>query len=492
MAAHDGPCVIAKKTRGDRMTGLIRYLFGPGRHEEHRDPRLVAGWEPVPGDGRLTAGQLRGLVEDLDAPRRLHGTQVAGGYVWQCSLRNAADDRVLTDAEWAQVARAAIGELGFAAGCRWVAVRHAEDHIHLAVSLVRDDGRVARTWNDQRVLSRVCAAAERRHGLVVRAQRGGAGMPGLSRAEHERAVRNPGAPPERVALARQVRAAATAATDEADFVRRARAAGLLLSPRWAASGKQEVTGYRVAARADRSSPLLWFGGGRLAPDLTLPRLRSRWPTNDHQTALAEWGKTAGGRHRAGTRHRQEAWAEADRVVDAVSAQLVTVPPEDTATWASAAGNASAALAAAADGLGKDGEGARLATAADHLARCAQRPHADWRRPATRLPGMSGVVRTVSDALIISRGGHAAVAVLLASLGRLVLQIEAAHLAAERAELAHRCRLAAEDLQAHLHSTQAESTALAAGRLSKPPPHATARRVVDRPGVAKPPAPGRHR
>ena len=29
---------------GKRVEGLIYYLFGPGRHAEHTDPHIVAGW----------------------------------------------------------------------------------------------------------------------------------------------------------------------------------------------------------------------------------------------------------------------------------------------------------------------------------------------------------------------------------------------------------------------------------------------------------------
>ena len=36
--------MIGKVLRGQRPAGLIRYLYGPGRREEHRDPHLVAGW----------------------------------------------------------------------------------------------------------------------------------------------------------------------------------------------------------------------------------------------------------------------------------------------------------------------------------------------------------------------------------------------------------------------------------------------------------------
>ena len=30
--------------RGEHVEPLLYYLFGPGRHEEHTDPHIVAGW----------------------------------------------------------------------------------------------------------------------------------------------------------------------------------------------------------------------------------------------------------------------------------------------------------------------------------------------------------------------------------------------------------------------------------------------------------------
>jgi hypothetical protein len=45
--------------RGERVEPLIYYLYGPGRHEEHTDPHIVAGWwhpaelePPLREDGR--------------------------------------------------------------------------------------------------------------------------------------------------------------------------------------------------------------------------------------------------------------------------------------------------------------------------------------------------------------------------------------------------------------------------------------------------------
>ena len=43
--------------------------------------------------------------------------------------------------------------------------------------------------------------------------------------------------------------------------------------------EHEVTGYAVALDTDRDAAgeLIWFSGGQLAPDSTLPKLRRRWP-----------------------------------------------------------------------------------------------------------------------------------------------------------------------------------------------------------------------
>lgn len=442
------PAMIAKQTRGNRMRGLVLYLFGPGRHEEHRDPRIISAWKPVIGDGRLTRKELENLVDDLDAPRRFHGTEVTGGYVWQCSLRNPDEDRLLSDAEWGRIAEETIARLGFADGCRWVAVRHADNHIHLAVNLVRKDGGIAGVWNDRRKLSAACADFERRYGLIVRALRDGAGMPGLARAEIERTRRDGQPEPARHAIARKIRAAAAGARDEADFVRRARTAGLRLRPRWAAGGRRHVVGYSVALPGGKSRPMIWFGGGRLAADLTLPQLRRRWPGLDPQSAAEAWQQATTIRPAAtAPRLRQEAWTEAGRVVDQARRRLASVPAEDAVGWAAAAIDAAGALAALAARAEK-GRPGQLSRAADELARSARLPRPDRRATALNpgLAGMAGVARAAADALIVAQGGHAAVAVLLTQLSRLIRDIQKAHAAAGRAEQARRAAQSADELR----------------------------------------------
>jgi len=32
---------------GGRVRGLVEYLFGPGRSEEHTDPHVIAAYDPI-------------------------------------------------------------------------------------------------------------------------------------------------------------------------------------------------------------------------------------------------------------------------------------------------------------------------------------------------------------------------------------------------------------------------------------------------------------
>ena len=96
------------------------------------------------------------------------------------------------------MAREAVHQLGFDSGdgqapCRWVAVRHGRseagnDHVHLVVNLVHEDGKVASTRNDFKRLSALCADMECRYGLSAvegRAKkRPCPGSPGPRRKRH--------------------------------------------------------------------------------------------------------------------------------------------------------------------------------------------------------------------------------------------------------------------------------------------------------------------
>ncbi|WP_326822696.1 relaxase/mobilization nuclease domain-containing protein [Streptosporangium sp. NBC_01756] len=283
--------------------GLVRYLFGPGSSQEHTDQRIIAAdvtlglAEGTRLDHVADADAIYVLGRDMDSHRILLGAAPPGGWVWHCAI-SLPPSEVLADEQWAEIARTAIGRMGFEqaadrAPCRWIAVHHGRsvggnDHIHLMVNLVREDGTLAAARNDRRTMSRVCADMERRYELAVVEGRAGRGMPGYSKAEHQRM--RVGALPERQRLARLVRSCALISADEAEFVRRARRSGLSVRPRYGTDG-QSVVGYSVALRgreADAAGRPVWFGGGRLAADLSLPRLREHWPPPPRRVRPRRW------------------------------------------------------------------------------------------------------------------------------------------------------------------------------------------------------------
>ena len=109
--------MIGKVIRGRNAARLLYYLYGPGRANEHTDPHLVAGFgdpaelEPERRpDGSRDFRRLAGL---LDQPQALLTGPGYGKPVWHCSVRAAPEDRMLSDAEWAQVAAGVMTHTGW-------------------------------------------------------------------------------------------------------------------------------------------------------------------------------------------------------------------------------------------------------------------------------------------------------------------------------------------------------------------------------------------
>ena len=190
---------------------LLYYLYGPGKANEHTDPHLVAGF----GDpAELEPERLRGGYRDF---RRLAGllnqplAAVNGDNYPKAGLalldpgRPRRQDALRQ--EWARGRGAcharAPGSLrtGDDLGVRWVAVRHAPDHIHLVATLARQDRHRPSLWNTYRKLRTACRDTEEWYGLrsTAPADRTAAKRP--TRAETEQAARRGQAEPARVSAA---------------------------------------------------------------------------------------------------------------------------------------------------------------------------------------------------------------------------------------------------------------------------------------------------
>ncbi|MGC4959763.1 relaxase/mobilization nuclease domain-containing protein [Actinomadura citrea] len=486
--------------RGKNVTGLVRYLFGKGDANEHTGQRIIAA-APTLGIADGTRLDRRGdwprvldVARDLDAHRRIAGVAPHDGWVWHCAISLPPGER-LDDAQWADVARTAIHRLGFdaddqggRAGCRWIAVHHGpsargNDHIHLAVNLVRDDLTIAAPGRDRIAMSRLCGEMERRYGLHVVEGRPGRGMPGYTHAAKERAERahrrartartartqdrtqgrdvGEGAGravPETATLARKIRAAATAATDEAEFVQAAVDAGIWVRPRYGKGGdRSQVVGYSAALPgSDAGAGPIWYGGGKLAADLSLPRLRARWTTSPKTTppgALPAWqhaNDLAAGPASTGAGTRVDAapadappadaapaageparqWRQAAGRVGAAARALDDLPHGDTAAWAAAASDTAGLLSLLADRV-DDGElAAELADAAYTLAWSAQTPrhphtrdhHGGDHRGDHRAPARSDLAEVARFVRVATRRGTAEDAAVAVAIAALVLAL----------------------------------------------------------------------
>jgi hypothetical protein len=329
--------------RGTSVRGLLYYLFTEGLAGEkglesaHSDARVIAGWDdtaglaglqpPVCDGGRR---DFRALVSRLTEPVLALGLEPdqLKKYkpVYHLTVAAAKDpatgqllDRRLPDEQWADIAREYLDRMGLAprgddTGVRWVAVRHADDHIHIVATLARQDGRRPRLFNDRYRSMEASRFLEVKYGLTATAATGRTGAPATSRAEnrkHQATARRrqaegrPGpAAPDRELLRRQVRTAAAGASNLTEFLARLRSDGLLVRERMSERNPGEVTGYAVALpdRYDTGGRPIFFGGGKLAPDLTLPQLQRRWQYTGPagaQDAAGHRAATGAGRSPAG-------------------------------------------------------------------------------------------------------------------------------------------------------------------------------------------------
>jgi hypothetical protein len=237
------------------------------------------------------------------------------------------------------------------------------------------------------------------------------------------------AEPPRITLARRVREASVASKDEAEFVRRLRGSGVLLRPRFETGGKETVVGYSVAFRTADGGPPIWFGGGKLAKDLTLPNLRQFWEVSavDRKSAIIEWSAakvvTPGRESILGI---PDDWRRAVAAIERSVERLKEVPVSDLAAWRGASREAAGLFAAWSRRFEGDSHGP-MAAAADALARSAQNRPGDPAPSRDAAANFRGVAAIVAQSQL-SHSSPMAWAMLIDQLGRTLRTIGDAHVA----------------------------------------------------------------
>lgn len=334
--------MVPKIRRGSRTHGLLVYLYGPGKRDEHVDPHLVGSWDGfAPDPGRDTSPDpdpkvtLARLTAALDLRVKQAGNTAPAQHVWHCSVRTDPGDRTLTDDEWNTVARRLVHAVNLAPegdqdGCRWVAVRHADDHIHILATMVRGDLRRPRMNYDFKKAQAECRRIEQEMGLRRLNPGDGTGAKAPTSAERFKAERTGRPEAPRETLREAVRHALAGTATEEEFFTRLREAGLRVKVRTAPSG--DLLGYNVALPGDRNrhGEPIWYPGSKLAPDLSLPKIRRRLadgtaerPAPSVTVGRPDWSPPA--------RERRSATGAAERAAillaaddDEAAAQLVGV------------------------------------------------------------------------------------------------------------------------------------------------------------------------
>ncbi len=500
--------MITKMQRGSRTRGLVEYLFGPGRAEEHTNQRIVGAWDEAwVGITHPDEVQRALLTAEVDSHlKSMPEAAKPAEHVYHVSISNHGEDRNLSDTEWETVAETVAAKLGFTAtedraGARWFAVHHGaasgdRDHIHFVATLVREDGRGIYLNKDKLALREVAKQMQARFGLEVRTREPGAGVRELSRPElaatlqageqRDQRDQQPGTPsrhsgeqqqpdrggeggaaPEPVApvevprrrLERAVRAAAAAASTEAQWLARLGELGVEVAPRWARGGDR-VVGYRVALTdaptQQDGSKAVWFGGGKLAHDLTLPALRAGWTRDGDPVTVWRRASTPAP---TPTPAPDPAPVVLGQGHHHTAAPTSTRPgPEDLGTKFTAATTTMRGAVFTARQVGSDGAAVaraardtagllaaiaehappadqrRLVAASAHLARAGQVAHGQPR--GARSPLGTGFAQVAATVLTAASGGSASTAVLLAQVARLTRTVAELHAVQHRVAAAH--------------------------------------------------------
>lgn len=241
---------------------------------------MVASWngfapDPAPERARGPRDTVAKLAAQLDLPvNALSPADRNAPTVWHCSVRAAPEDPVLTDEQWAVIARRIVHATGIAPkgdtkACRWVAVRHNADHIHIVATLVRQDGRQPRNGRDFTRAQRECREIERNYRLRRVNSGDGTAAKRPTQAEQHRAKRLGQTQPARERLRSTIRLAVAAAQNEEQFFFALDQLGVLHKKSLLPSG--DVKGYSVSFPGESA----WFSGSALASDLSLPKIRKR-------------------------------------------------------------------------------------------------------------------------------------------------------------------------------------------------------------------------
>ena len=240
-------------------------------------------------------------------------------------------------------------------------------------------------------------------------------------------------PAGRSGLAHVSTAAATAGSEQ-EFFDRLEQAGILVRKRFSSRNPGEVTGYAVALpnRTTAGREPVWFGGGKLAADLTLAKLRARW----HDPHVTPDGPFA-------TEERTAIWDHATRTTADAASQIRDLTGTDPAAAADAAWATADTLHVAASAL----RSRVIHQAADAYDRAARAPYGRIPRRTLAGDSLRRTARLLSAAAFVTGDPALKAAAFITRLGALAEAAADLRQAQQHAAQAAAARTAAERLRA---------------------------------------------
>ena len=154
-------------------------------------------------------------------------------------------------------------------------MRHADDHIHILATTVRADGRRPRTNRDGWRAQKECRKIEAEFGLRRLKSGDLTASRTPSGAERAKAQRQGQEVTAREWLREQAYAIAACVHSIDEYFTVLGSLGIQVKPR-ISTKTGDVDGYSLAAPGDT----IWYGGSKLAPDLSYTRLTERLPTQE--------------------------------------------------------------------------------------------------------------------------------------------------------------------------------------------------------------------
>lgn len=266
--------MIAKISRGTSIKGLANYLHGPGKANEHSYDGKTGGAQiggNVGVEGDTTGGWADEVQEAIDLRPDIDKP------VWHMSLRAAPGDPVLTDETWRDIAQSMGEQMGWSEQ-PWAMVRHADDHVHIAVSRVNYEGKVWNLYRDYLRAQEARVVVEREFALTQAPVRQRGPQVPVTSGEHSRALASAKTPPREV-LADKVRAALEACQDQGlgrvELEALLREQKVLARANVASTGRVSGYSFSLEGHLDGVGEQVWFKGSQLDRELSWTQMGPR-------------------------------------------------------------------------------------------------------------------------------------------------------------------------------------------------------------------------